>query len=135
MYKSELGFHIQTKNQFQIDFCVYIVIVRGLIDEFSFDESSGISSEALGEQILIYSGSSHSEVNSSILIFHHNLLVLKILRIRLQSKIKGAVNIVVLIYYMINVIWILKMDLYFLKDIKLFIWFNLFTLTFYFTII
>lgn len=22
------------KNQFQIDFCVYIVIVRGLIDEF-----------------------------------------------------------------------------------------------------
>lgn len=35
MYKSELGFHVQTKkNQFQIDFCVYIVIVRGLIDEF-----------------------------------------------------------------------------------------------------
>lgn len=31
MYKSELGFHVQTKNQFQIDFCVYIVIVRGLI--------------------------------------------------------------------------------------------------------
>lgn len=70
-------------------------------------------------RILIYSGSSHSEVNSSILIFHHNLLVLKIFRKRLQSKIKGAVNIVVLIYYMINVIWILKMDLYFWKDIKL----------------
>lgn len=35
MYKSGLGFHVQTKkNQFQIDFCVYIVIVRGLIDEF-----------------------------------------------------------------------------------------------------
>ena len=51
MYKSGLGFHVQTKkNQFQIDFCVYIVIVRGLIDEFSFDESGGISSEALSEQ-------------------------------------------------------------------------------------
>lgn len=35
MYKPELGFHVWTKkNQFQIDFYVYIVIVRGLIDEF-----------------------------------------------------------------------------------------------------
>lgn len=36
MYKPELGFHVRTKkkNQFQIDFYVYIVIVRGLIDEF-----------------------------------------------------------------------------------------------------
>lgn len=37
MYKPELGFHARTKkkkNQFQIDFYVYIVIVRGLIDEF-----------------------------------------------------------------------------------------------------
>ena len=72
-------------------------------------------------RILIYSGSSHSEVNSSILIFHHNLLVLKILRIRFQSKIKCVMNIMVLIYYMINVIWTLKMDLYFLKDINFYL--------------
>lgn len=69
-------------------------------------------------RILIYCGSSHSAVNSSILILHHNLLILKKFRIRFQSKIKGAVNIFVFIYYVITVIWILKMNAYFLKDIK-----------------
>ena len=34
---------------------------------------------------------------------------------------KCAMNIMVLIYYMINVIWTLKMYLYFLKDINFYL--------------
>lgn len=55
---------------------------------FSFDESGGINSEALGEQNSNLLWFSHFEISSSILIFYYNLFVPKLFRVRFNAKIK-----------------------------------------------
>lgn len=111
MDKSELGVHVQTKkNQFQIDFCVYIVIVRGLIDEFFIWWVRWNRLEALSEQNSNLPWLFTLCSKSSTLIFHHHLLAPKMFRVGPREKLKilRPINIFLLIYYMINRTWIVR---------------------------